>query len=320
LRALVTGAAGFIGSHLSERLLRDGHELIALDSFTDYYPRLFKDKNAAFASDNPHCRFAEGDLTQLDLESLLEGVDVVFHLAAQAGVRASWGQSFETYLKDNVYATQRLLEAVKARPVQKFIYASSSSVYGDAESYPTPETATPKPLSPYGVTKLAAEHLSWLYWRRYKVPAVSLRFFTVYGPRQRPDMAFHIFSRALLSGQPIEVYGDGEQSREFTYVDDAVRAVMLAAEKGAPGSVYNIGGGSEVTLNEAIRLLMQISGREVPLRYGEKQPGDARRTAADASLTRRELGYEPKVGLEQGLRAEFGWLESLLSLPVARES
>ena len=320
MKALVTGAAGFIGSHLSEALLRDGHELVALDSFSDYYPRSLKESNIAGLREDARCWFVEADLTDVALEPLLEGVDVVYHLAAQPGVRASWGRTFETYLRDNVLATQKLLEAARDSKVQRIIYASSSSIYGDAESYPTPESVTPQPVSPYGVTKLAAEHLCRLYWRRSGVPVLSLRFFTVYGPRQRPDMAFHVFLRALLSGTPIDVFGDGEQSREFTYVDDIVRALLLAAERGAPGAVYNVGGGDEVTLNQAIGLLMQVSGREVPLRYGERQPGDARRTAADPTLARRDLGYEPRVGLEQGLRAEYGWLEALLRAPAGRDA
>ena len=315
MRAFLTGAAGFIGSHLADRLLRDGHEVVAIDSFSDYYARSIKEANIGGARNDERYQLVEGDLTDLELQPLLERVDVVYHLAAQAGVRSSWGASFDTYLKDNVLATQKLLEATKGSAVQKLIYASSSSIYGDAESYPTPESATPQPLSPYGVTKLAGEHLCRLYWRRYGVPALTLRFFTVYGPRQRPDMAFHIFTRALLTGRPIDIFGDGEQSREFTYVEDLVNALVLAARKGAPGAVYNIGGGSEVTLNDALALLVKISGRGVEVRYGDKQPGDARRTAADPTLAHRDLGYQPRVGLEEGLRAQYEWLERLSREP-----
>jgi nucleoside-diphosphate-sugar epimerase len=318
VRALVTGAAGFIGSHLADALLAVGHEVVGVDSFSDYYSRAVKEGNIAGAAGHERFRLVEGDLTELDIAPILQGVDVVFHLAAQAGVRSSWGQSFDTYVKDNVLATQKLLEAAKGLRPERLIYASSSSVYGDAETYPTPESATPRPVSPYGVTKLAGEHLCHLYRRRFGVPALALRFFTVYGPRQRPDMAFHIFARSLLTGRPIEIFGDGEQSREFTYVGDAVRALLLAAERGRPGAVYNIGGGEEVTLDAALALLMKTSGREVPVHHSEDQPGDARRTAADPALARRDLGYEPRIGLEEGLRSEYAWLEALLTQPAGR--
>jgi UDP-glucose 4-epimerase len=245
---------------------------------------------------------------------------VIYHLAARAGVRSSWGATFDAYLRDNLLATQRLLEAVKNSPGARIVFASSSSVYGDAEAYPTPESTQPLPISPYGVTKEACEHLCRLYWTRFGVPAVSLRFFTVYGPRQRPDMAFHIFGRALLEGRPIEIFGDGEQSREFTYVGDVLEGVVQAAERGAPGSVYNIGGGSEVSLNEALRLLFEISGRSVPVHHLESKAGDARRTAADMTLARRELGFAPRVSLEDGLAQEMRWLEELLAAGSLAES
>ena len=314
MRALVTGAAGFIGSHLTDQLLGAGHEVVAVDRFSDYYPRWLKERNTASFRHAEGCRFVEGDLATLQIGPLLAGIDCVFHLAAQAGVRASWGSAFDAYLRDNVLATQRLLEAAKGTNVRKVVYTSSSSVYGDAERYPTVETDTPLPISPYGVTKLSAEHLCRLYSRRFDVPAVSLRFFTVYGPRQRPDMAFHIFGKALLTGRPIDVYGDGEQSREFTYVDDVVRAVLLAGERGEPGAVYNIGGGSEVTLNAVLEQMMSIAGREVPLRYGETMPGDVKRTAADPTLAREKLGYQASIPLAQGLQAELAWLEELVRL------
>lgn len=314
MRALVTGAAGFIGSHLTERLLNQGAEVIAVDSFTDYYPRWMKQLNLAQAGCHPSCTFIEGDLTRLDLSPLLERVDYVFHHAAFAGVRASWGSAFEGYLRNNVLATQCLLEAAKHAPVRKFIYASSSSIYGDAESFPTPETTTPRPISPYGATKLAGEHLCFLYWRRSGVPTVALRYFTVYGPRQRPDMAFHIFIRALLAGQALEIYGDGRHSRDFTYVSDIVTTNLLAAEKGRPGQVYNVGGGAEVPLNDVVRTLKTLTGRDVPIHYMEVQGGDPRRTAADTALAREELGFQPEVDLEQGLRWQIGWLEDILSM------
>ena len=315
VKALVTGAAGFIGSNLVERLLRDGWEVVGIDAFTDYYPRAAKESNLQQALNHPAFHFMEGDLLDLDLEILLRAlhVDVIFHEAAQAGVRASWGQTFEVYTRLNVLATQRLLEAAKNVPITKFVYASSSSVYGDAESFPTPETARPQPVSPYGVTKLAAEHLCYLYWRNYGVPTVSLRYFTVYGPRQRPDMAFHIFTRAMLTGRPIQVYGDGRQTRDFTFIDDAVEANMLAAANGPAGSVFNIGGGARVSLMDVIEQLMQHTGREVPLQFGDTQRGDARHTAADISQAQTVLGYQPQVSLDLGLAREVNWLRELLA-------
>lgn len=313
MRVLVTGAAGFIGSSLVERLIDGGHTVTGVDCFTDYYPTWLKRRNLVPASASPAYQFVEGDVLTLDLGVLLDGVDWVFHQAAQAGVRASWGSSFDVYARDNVLSTQRLLEAAKGRPLQKFVYASSSSVYGDAEQFPTPETAVPQPLSPYGVTKLAAEHLCYLYWRNHRVPTVSLRYFTVYGPRQRPDMAFHIFTRALLESRPITVYGDGLQSRDFTFISDAVQANLLAAERGDPGSVFNIGGGSRVTLRETIATLERLTGTTAFVDYHEAQRGDARHTSADTTRARSALGYRPAVTLDQGLAAEVAWMRTLLA-------
>ena len=305
MRVLVTGAAGFIGSHLSEALLERGAEVVATDCFTEYYPRWLKELNLSEVIGHPRCRFVEGDLTELDLASLLNRVDYIFHEAAQPGVRASWGATFECYIHNNVLATQRLLEAAKHHPIRKVVYASSSSVYGNAETYPTPEGVTPQPVSPYGVTKLAAEHLCSLYWREFSLPVVSLRYFTAYGPRQRPDMAMSRFIRAALDGCPIEIYGGGQQSRDFTYVDDIVTANLLAAEKAPPGRIYNIGGGVEVTVNEIVRTLERQIGTLRTLRQ-EEGPGEARRTSADTSLARKELGYRPRVGLEEGLTRQLG--------------
>jgi len=226
--------------------------------------------------------------------------------------------SFDQYLHDNLLATQRLFEASKGSGVGKIIYASSSSIYGDAEAYPTPESTRPLPISPYGMTKLAGENLAYLYHRRFGVPTVSLRFFTVYGPRQRPDMAFHIFCRALLEGTPITIFGDGEQSREFTYVHDVVQAIVAAAEKGRAGEVYNVGGGGEVTVNAAIQILREVSGRDTEVRYGESMAGDARRTVADTSKARNDLGFVPSIGLREGLEAEYRYVEDLLKASAAK--
>jgi len=313
---LVTGAAGFIGSHLAERLLAGGHRVVGVDCFTDYYPRPLKERNLETLRGHQRFAFLEADLLQIDLLDLLRGegpvafgaVELVFHQAAQAGVRASWGQQFEVYTRNNILATQRLLEAAKEVPLRKFVFASSSSVYGDAEQYPTAETLRPQPVSPYGVTKLAAEHLTYLYGKNFAVPTVSLRYFTVYGPRQRPDMAFHRFIRALLSGGEITVYGDGEQTRDFTFVVDAVEANLLAAQSDVVGEAFNIGGGSRVTVNQVLRLLEEITGQPARLKYVEKQKGDVRHTAADTTKARERLGYRPRVSLRDGLQQMVSWI------------
>ena len=310
VNALVTGAAGFIGSHLSSALLDRGAEVTGLDCFTDYYPRALKEANLAVNQRRQGFRFVETRIQDADLPRLLSGVTHVFHLAGQAGVRKSWGREFDVYTKDNVTATQRLLESLAATPIQRFIYASSSSVYGDNVPLPFQENAYLQPLSPYGVTKLAAEHLANLYWANHGVPAVSLRYFTVYGPRQRPDMAFHRFFTAIHHGQPIQMYGDGEQTRDFTFVGDIVAATVAAATKGEPGSVYNIGGGSRVSLNHVLELISQVVGHPVAVQREPRQKGDMRHTYADTSRARRDLGFLPRVTLEEGLRAQHRWLQT----------
>jgi UDP-glucose 4-epimerase len=308
--ALVTGAAGFIGSHLVERLLAEGATVTGVDCFTDYYDPALKRANIAGALANPRFRLLDLDLGAADL-SLLPPVQVVFHQAAQAGVRASWGADFAAYVHHNVLATQRLLERYQAAGLERFVYASSSSVYGDAERYPTDEGMLPRPFSPYGVTKLAGEHLTLLYGRNFGVPVVALRYFTVYGPRQRPDMAFHRFCRAMLAGEPIAVYGDGKQSRDFTFIADAVEANVLAWTKSAPQGVYNVGGGSQVEMLEAIGILERALGVKAKLGFEPRSPGDPLRTRADASRLRADLGFVPGVGLEQGLAAEAQWARRL---------
>lgn len=307
VKCLVTGAAGFIGSHLSERLIAEGYEVIGVDCFTDYYPRPVKEGNLAELRNSDRFRFVEANLRFVDLEPLLDGVDYVFHLAAQAGVRASWGENFAIYTELNVLATQRLLEAVKEREIAGFICASSSSVYGDTPDLPMREDSLPRPISPYGVTKLAGEHLCQLYHSNFGVPTASLRYFTVYGPRQRPDMAFHRFIRAILEGKPITLYGDGEQTRDFTYIADAVEANLLAMRHAPPGAIFNIGGGSRVSVNYAIGLLEEILGKKAIVDYQEEQHGDVRHTLADTSAARETLRFAPKVGLEEGLRAQVAW-------------
>jgi UDP-glucose 4-epimerase len=310
MKALVTGGAGFIGSHLSERLLAQGAEVTALDGFTDFYPRPIKEANLANLRGRPGFRFVEGLIADLDLPSLLDGVTHVFHLAAQAGVRKSWGREFQVYTSLNIDATQTLLEACAGRPIERLVYASSSSVYGDEVAIPMREDALPQPVSPYGVTKLSAEQLCHLYFVNHGVPTVSLRYFTVYGPRQRPDMGFHRFFTALSAGRPLIQFGDGQQTRDFTFVADAVTATAAAAVQGTPGRVYNIGGGSRVSLLEVFDLIARVSGRPVTVDRQPPQKGDMRDTYADTTRARDDLGFRPSVTLEQGLAEMHRWMES----------
>jgi UDP-glucose 4-epimerase len=310
VKALVTGAAGFIGSHLSGALLDRGSEVTGLDNFTDYYPRSIKEANLAVNANRQGFRFVFGSVQHVDLAALLEDKTHVFHLAAQAGVRKSWGRDFRTYTENNVEATQRLLEACVGRPLQRVVYASSSSLYGDTVPVPTREDALPQPVSPYGVTKLAAEQLCYLYFVNHGVPATSVRYFTVYGPRQRPDMAFNRFIKAALRGEPITLYGDGEQTRDFTYVDDAVAATIAAGERGVPGRAYNIGGGSRVTVNHVLEIIGALAGKPLDVRREPAQKGDMRDTWADTTLAAADLGFTPRVSLEQGIEAEYRWLSN----------
>ena len=317
MRCVVTGAAGFVGSTLTETLLEQGHEVLGLDCFTPYYSRAVKEANLERATSRHAFAFVEADLQHIPLEPLFSGADVIFHLAAQAGVRASWGKEFSIYTGNNILATQRVLEAARTQQVReslrKIVYASSSSVYGDAESFPTVETVRPQPISPYGVSKLAAEHLMVLYSKEFGVPTASVRYFTVYGPRQRPDMAFHTFLKAGLQGAPIELYGDGEQSRDFTYIADAVSATIAAASARTPALVCNIGGGSRVTVNEVLATIENVLNRKLKVFRQPQQAGDARHTSADTTLARQELNYRPSVSLEAGLRAEAAWLEQAMA-------
>ena len=315
-RVVVTGAAGFVGSHLVDSLLAAGDSVVGIDSFEDYYPRPFKEANIAAARDCADFELVEENLLDLSapagtspsaLDVLLADADLVVHLAAQAGVRASWGSSFRIYSDNNVLATQLVLESCRRCGVAKVVYASSSSVYGDTDELPMREHARCLPMSPYGVTKLAGEQLCRLYWKNHGVPAVSLRFFTVYGPRQRPDMAFHRFLRAMHDGEAIEMYGAGDQTRDFTFVSDIVAGILAAAERGRPGEVYNLGGGSRVTLREAIAALQQASGLPVEIRGEPVQAGDVRHTWADVSRAADDLGYAPGVTLREGLGREAEW-------------
>ena len=315
MHALVTGTAGFIASHVASLLLDQGATVRGIDAFTDYYPRPLKDANLATLTGRPGFSFVEGALERVDMGALLEGVTHVFHFAAQAGVRRSWGRDFQHYTINNIEATQRLLEAIVPRPIERVVYASTSSVYGDLAPIPMREDARVQPISPYGVTKLAAEQLCFLYHVNHGVKTVALRLFTVYGPRQRPDMGFHRFLTAAHHGDPITVYGDGEQTRDFTYVGDVAQAASRAASQGVPGRVYNIGGGSRVSVNEVLRLVEHVVGHPVVIAREGPQPGDMRDTFADTSLARTDLGFTPTTSLEDGLAAEYAWLKPQLGTP-----
>ena len=316
MTAVVTGAAGFIGSTIVSRLLADGRDVVGVDVLTDYYDPQIKRANLARLT-HPRFRFVEADLTTADLAPLLADAELVFHQAGQPGVRASWGTAFERYTLDNIGATQRLLEAAVAAPrLARFVFASSSSVYGDAERFPTRETDRPQPVSPYGVTKLAAEHLCTLYARTYALPTASLRYFTVYGPGQRPDMAFTRFCRAVHADREIELYGTGEQVRDFTYVDDVVeanlRVALASPEDLPPGAVLNVAGGASTTVNEVLDLLGRISGKKVRVSRGPAVAGDVHRTGGSTDLIRGATGWVPKVGLEEGLAAQYEWAGATL--------
>ena len=311
MKALVTGVAGFIGSHLAEKLLAEGHEVIGIDNFLDNYPRSFKERNLAAFSGRANFQFIGADLLRLDLKHLLSGVSHVFHLAGQPGVRSSWGGEFSRYTDNNIMATQLLLEAAKDHRLEKFVYASTSSVYGDTEDLPMREDGGTCPISPYGASKLAAEHLCHLYWRAFGVPTVALRFFTVYGPRQRPDMFFHVFMRALRRDEEVPLYDDGEQTRDFTFCADIVDGVVAAARYPGQGEVFNLGGGSEVSLLGAIAVAEAIAGRKARVRRFDRQRGDVRHTRARLDLARQRLGYAPKIDLEHGLAEEWKWLREI---------
>ncbi len=308
MRYLVTGAAGFIGSHLTESLMGLGHDVVGLDAFTDYYDPARKRANAAGLD------VVEADLLEADLDGLIGDVDGVYHLAGQPGVRASFGPGFEHYVSRNVHASGRLFEAA-ARRGARVVYASSSSVYGDAETYPTPEDVPPRPISPYGVTKLCVEHLAYAHARTTGLEAVGVRYFTVYGPRQRPDMAFTPMLEALADGEAFRLFGDGSVSRSFTYVADAVSGTVAAMERGAAGETYNVGGGEESSMTDAIALAERIAGRDLAVERHGAAVGDVRRTRADVRKAGTDLGWAPTTGLADGLRAQWEWVAARVAAP-----
>jgi nucleoside-diphosphate-sugar epimerase len=307
-RVVVTGAAGFIGSHLVESLLADGYRVRGVDSLASFGGAERKKRNWRALSGHASFEPVICDLRDADLRPLVADVEIVFHLAALPGVRSSWGDAFREYSSSNIDATARLLEVCREHALTRFVYASSSSVYGDADRYPVSESDVTRPISPYGVSKLAGEHLVRLYGRELALPTVALRFFTVYGPRQRPDMAFHRFIASAFSGERCRIFGDGEQTRDFTYVADTVRACRRAATGGEPGAVYNVSGGSRVTVNEVLELVAEFTGRTGWWEHVGTEPGDPRHTGGDASLARTELGYQPEVSLTGGLQEQVEWM------------
>lgn len=311
MKVVVTGAAGFIGSHLTESLLADGHEVVGVDAFSDYYAREIKEHNLDAARRHASFRLVEGRIQELDLLEPLEGAGQVFHLAAQAGVRSSWGEQFRLYTDNNVLATQCLLEAAVRAGTPRLVMASSSSVYGEAKELPLRESTPCRPVSPYGVTKLAAENLGYLYGRLHGVPVVSLRYFTVYGPRQRPDMAFHRFLKAARDRQEVALFGDGGQTRDFTFIGDVVAATRAAADSGRPGCVYNVGGGERISMNQVLDAIREVTGRAVAVRREAPQRGDMRDTFADTQAAAADLGFRSSTSLREGLGREWAWIQEI---------
>jgi len=314
MKCFVTGAAGFVGSTLCEKLLEKGFCVTGMDCFTDYYSMEIKKNNLKRCLEHSNFKLIEKDIIESNMEKLLDHIDFIFHQAAQAGVRNSWGKDFEIYNRNNILATQKILEALKTKKIKKFIYASSSSIYGDVKDLPITEKTLPMPVSPYGVTKLAAEQLVNSYWRNYDLPSVSLRYFSVFGPRQRPDMAFNKFVKAMLRKEQINIYGDGNQTRDFTYIEDIVNANILAMHYSKNGEIFNVGGGSNITIKKVIKLLEKISGLKAKVKYLENQKGDVLHTFADISKAKKELKFKPVTSIENGLRKEFEWIKMYLNL------
>jgi nucleoside-diphosphate-sugar epimerase len=309
---IVTGAAGFIGSHLTERLLKDGFNVTGIDCFTDYYSKEIKQKNISNFWNNKNFKLIESDLMDIDLDTLLSKNKILFHQAAQPGVRASWGNQFQTYVKDNIQVTQKILESAKnTNNLEKIILASSSSVYGNQQGIMIEDETMVKPISPYGVTKFASESLGILYHKNFGLPVTSLRYFTVYGPRQRPDMAFFRFIMANLSNQSIELFGDGSQKRDFTFITDIVEANIKTLENDVDGGILNVGGGSVRSINEVLNLISSQTGNENKINFKDKQKGDVEKTEAGIKNIKKKLNFKPEISLEEGLPLEIEWLKSI---------
>jgi len=318
MHVLVTGAAGFIGSHVVDRLLAEGHVVTGVDDFDPYYARAIKQANMAGFLDHERLRFLELDLASADLSAAIQGIDAVVHLAATAGVRGSWGDSFETYIEANVLATQRLLEAARSRPLQVFLYASSASVYGNEALEAVSEERLPAPHSPYGVTKLAGEHLAHLYRRVHGVPTVALRLFSCYGPRERPDKAIETFLTAARDGHPISIYGDGSQRRDFSYVGDIVQGIRAALERQPVGEILNLARGQTHSLRRVVQTIEKVTGVSLEASYLPAEAGDVRVTHACIEKARRLLGFEPRVSLEEGIARQWAEVRARRTLTGAR--
>ncbi len=309
MHSLITGCAGFIGSHIARSLIDSGDTVVGIDCFTDYYDKKLKEENIKGLLKSDRFTFLKEDLlTTGVLEGILSKTDCVFHLAAQPGVRTSWGKNFEIYIRNNILVTHKLLESAREFSIKKFVFASSSSVYGDSE-LPMKEDGMTRPVSPYGISKLTGENMCSLYGKSFGVPVVSLRYFTVFGPGQRPDMAFNRFIRAIIKGEEIIIFGDGSQTRDFTYIDDIVRGTIKASRSGKKG-VYNIGGGSRMVLNDAIKLIEDITGKKARVKYKKKEKGDVRDTFADIGKARKELKYKPDYDVKKGLEKEVEWIKA----------
>jgi len=313
--ALITGVAGFIGSSLAEKLLKDNFKVIGIDSFTNYYSPHIKEKNIENCLKHSNFSFIHQDLDTLDLSTIFENTEYVFHLSAQPGARASWGKGFTTYVKNNISVTQKILESLKNNTtLKKFIFASSSSVYGNQSSIMNEDTSLTKPVSPYGVTKLASENLVNLYFKNYEIPIISLRYFTAYGPKQRPDMAFTRFFLSIIKDKKLIIFGNGEQTRDFTYVDDVVKATMNAAASDHVGEILNIGGGSVFSLMQITEFMKEITGKELEIDFKKEQKGDVKHTSADISKSENLINYKSNTDIKYGLTQQYEYIKNNLNI------
>ena len=315
-QVVITGVAGFIGSTLAEKLLHDGHNVRGIDSFTNYYPPRMKEKNIENCLKHTNFSLIRQDLeSSLDLSTIFKNAEYIFHLAAQPGVRASWGKEFAIYVKNNISVTQKILESLKNNTtLKKFVLASSSSVYGNQSNIMNEETSLTRPVSPYGVTKLAAENLVNLYFKNYKIPTVSLRYFTVYGPKQRPDMAFTRFFNSIIKDKKLSIFGNGEQTRDFTYVDDIVKATINAATSDSVGEILNVGGGSVFSLSQIIEFMKEITEKEFEIDFNAEQKGDVKHTSADISKAEKLINYKSNTDIKYGLTQQYEYIKTNLNL------